>query len=254
MLTVFASLARPNSRAALTEKPLSCRAINSRARAIFATFEKSEDPFLRSVSYYYEACVSAELGKYNDAITKLNQGIAQDFLLAMHPIALTKFSASHGLSSRKETSARRESPRSDHSPRARPASRRRRGVPACTCWIYQRAQKVLANLDPSDYPPITDVVRLRLKGEILLAQGKSSKALNVLRQAHEKDQEWGFLHDYFARALAANGQFAEALEEYRRFAQHPGQVWQSPRIILPASLPISNSRLFALPHTFHHRA
>jgi serine/threonine protein kinase len=201
----------------------------SRARAIFATFEKSEDPFLRSVSYYYEACVSAELGKYNDAITKLNQGIAQDLSAGDASDRADKILGLAWLEFKKgDFSAARESALRSLALERGPRRAADVGSLLARAGFIREAQKVLANLDPSDYPPITDVVRLRLKGEILLAQGKSSKALNVLRQAHEKDQEWGFLHDYFARALAANGQFAEALEEYRRFAQHPGQVWQSP--------------------------
>ena len=87
-----------------------------------------------------------------------------------------------------------------------------------------------------DFRPFSDVVRFHLRGEVLLAEGKSIPALEEFKKADQleaptRDRE------YLARGLLAAAQQTndataasrmrdQALATYSAFALRPGLVWQ----------------------------
>jgi eukaryotic-like serine/threonine-protein kinase len=196
------------------------------ARRLFASLRNSDDVYLRSVSYSLEACVLAELGRYAEAIQSLNVGIASDVAagdatdradkwlgIAYLQFKLGKF--------RDARSAALNSLALEHSIRRSADA----GSLLARAGFVADANRILAALPSGDFPPISEVARLRLRGEILLAQGRKAEALGVLRTAHSKDQEVKNANDYFARALAGNGLPGDALAEYSDYVLHPGYIW-----------------------------
>src|SRR5204862_4475886 len=86
------------------------------------------------------------------------------------------------------------------------------------------ARRVLQSRDPGNYPPISDEVRHRLQGEILLAEGQRQKALEEFEKTDKlappaEDRE------YLARALVACGRLEEAWTIYKKAVEAQGEVW-----------------------------
>jgi tetratricopeptide (TPR) repeat protein len=99
-------------------------------------------------------------------------------------------------------------------------------------WI-EDAQQIFKSI-PADSPsPLSDIVRLRLRGEILLASGHISESVSLLERAKSLDKEPGFLHDYWLHALIAAGQWKRAERALDFFQKHSGQVWHHADIYLP---------------------
>lgn len=88
------------------------------------------------------------------------------------------------------------------------------------------AKRLLALLNAAAPPQVSEQNRHQLQGEILLAEGNHSAALEELRRAAEMDIP-AAPKEYFARALAKNGHRAEALAIYRDILKSPARIWQA---------------------------
>jgi serine/threonine protein kinase/tetratricopeptide (TPR) repeat protein len=196
------------------------------ALELFSGLRRSKDPYLRSVSFYLEASVLAELGKYTEAIQTLRRGIAADLptgdssdradkLLALAYILLR--TGDHG-GGRDAVMSALDADRS-------PARVSAAGVLLVRSGFIPEAKRLLRAFSEESVTPIERTSRMRLEGEILLADGHASEALTILKRENQLNQAKALLSDSFPRALFSVGKLDEALREYAQLLSHPGQVW-----------------------------
>jgi eukaryotic-like serine/threonine-protein kinase len=207
------------------------------ARTSFSRLHSSADPYLRSVSYQLESCALAEQGRYKEAIDTLSDGVKSDLPAgdsadrADKLLAMAFLYAKQG-SRRESRDAALKSLAASYSPeRAAEAG----SILSRTDNISD-ARRILRDLDASIRTRIAEVSRLRLNGEILLAQGRVDKALQVLRKAWALDQKRGLLRDYWVRVLMANEKWAEATQVVGQLLEHRGQVWHQAELYAPGAV------------------
>lgn len=205
-----------------------------RARNLFFGLRFSRDPYLKSVCYYLEAAVLAEQRQDTQSIDVLKQGINADLPTGDSSDRADKLFALAYLYLK---SGLRESAHNAALQSLEAESGPRRMADIATLlarngWISD-ARRVLEKLPKGNYGIIFRVARLRIQGEILLAEGNTKKAISILATAKELDQEKALLHDFWARALLAAGRQDEALRELEMLQQHPGQVWRQAEFYPP---------------------
>ena len=208
----------------------------SHAQSLFAGLRSSSDAYLRSVSYQLQACALAEQGRYREALGILNEGVKSDLPAgdsgdqADKLLALAYLYLKRGSRVESREAALKSLATAYSLERAADAG----SILSRGGWIAD-AKKVLRNLDPGITTPIAKVTRLRLNGEILLAEGHRSKALSELNKAATLDQKRALLRDYRIRALIANDQWDEALQELDQLQGHPGQIWHQAESYVPGA-------------------
>jgi serine/threonine protein kinase/tetratricopeptide (TPR) repeat protein len=109
--------------------------------------------------------------------------------------------------------------------------------------LTSELRKIEMRLPRVDFKPISDVVRARLRGELLLTEGKWQSALDEFRKADRldalaKDKEY-LARGLLAAALHTSNQAASAglkksaLGAYANLALKPGQAWELPQEYFP---------------------
>jgi serine/threonine protein kinase/tetratricopeptide (TPR) repeat protein len=224
------------------------------AAILFAGLRLSSDHFYRTRSYILQACLAAELGKYDDAIRYLDEGLAADIgegdtadyadkLLDKAYLETMRRHYPESLEYvRKALKLDRSFPRSI-------AASEILGMAVSGAKGNLRRELIAelrdmeAKLPRGNYQPISAIARHRIHGELLLARGQAKAALEEFTQASSQDapanDRW-----YLARALlaAAAGepdaaakrkQEEDALEVYTNLITHPGQIWQDADNYLP---------------------
>jgi serine/threonine protein kinase/tetratricopeptide (TPR) repeat protein len=204
------------------------------ARDLFFGLRFARDPYLKSVCYYLEAAVLAEQGQYTQSINVLQQGIDLDLETGDSSDRADKLLALAYLYLKSD---KREAGREAALKSLEAESGPRRMADVATLlarngWI-SAAKRILDKLPKTDSAIIFRVARLRIRGEIFLAEGNIKQAVSVLSRAKELDQEKALLHDFWARALLAAGRTEEALREFEMLQQHPGQVWRQAEFYPP---------------------
>jgi tetratricopeptide (TPR) repeat protein len=198
-----------------------------RARELFVSLRRSNDPYLQSVSFYLEASVLAELGRYSESIQILKQGIAADLptgdssdradkILALAYIYLRTGNlraVRDGVMS--SLDADRSSTRLSGA-----------GVLLARSGWLPEAKRLLGEFPAHPTAVAERSGRMRLEGEILLAEGNVRSALTILERERLSNQAKALLSDSFPRALVVAGRLDEALSEYNQLVSNPGQVWQ----------------------------
>jgi hypothetical protein len=97
------------------------------------------------------------------------------------------------------------------------------------------AERVLQGLGSDTFPPVSEIVRHMLVGEIKLAQHTTTAALTEFAQV-DTLQAAGEDREYLAHALAVTGKSADAFSIYRKICDTPGKIWQQPQIFPPGYL------------------
>jgi serine/threonine protein kinase len=208
----------------------------SHAQSLFAGLRGSSDVYLRSVSYQLQACVLAEQGRYREAIGTLKEGVKSDLTAgdsgdqADKLLALAYLYLKQGNRVESREAALKSLATAYSLERAADAG----SILSRGEWIAD-AKKVLIKLDPSLSFPIAKVTRLRINVEILLAEGHKSEALSELQKDPTLDQKRALLRDYSIRALIANDQWDEALQELDQPEGHPGQIWHQAESYAPGA-------------------
>jgi len=223
-----------------------------RADRLFLGLDQAGDPFLHSVGFYLRGAALAEQGRYNEAIRILKAGAADDLPVGD---AADRADKLMGIAYLYFKQGNREAARqaSFESLEAEPGVRRTADIGGllAQAGFVPDAQKLLKGLDANDPERVTKVARLRLSGEILLAQGHCQLALAAFEKAKREDQEDALLHDYWGRSLFKCGRTDEALREFERMQNRPGQVWHQPESYFPgwrADLLLEYARSAALLH------
>lgn len=204
------------------------------ASQLFTGLQNSGDQYLQSVSYYNLACILAEKGLYNRAISILEQGINADAISGAVADRANKLLAIAYLYLKK---GNREASREAALKSLDIENSLRRRADAGTIlarggWVRD-AKRLLNSFSSRDFLPLSDTLRLRLRGEIMLAEGHRSTALSALQEWREKNQERAFLHDSLVKAQIAANEFEDAIREIDAFRQRPGQVWHQPEMYPP---------------------
>jgi serine/threonine protein kinase/tetratricopeptide (TPR) repeat protein len=199
------------------------------ADGLFKRLHASTDSYLKSAGYYAEASAFAERGNYDAAIKSLQNGIDVDRALGDTGSQADKWTALAYLHAklgehREVRKAALESLASEsdvHQIAETGTLLARSGFMADARRLYQSL--------PHDHPTVfEELVRHRLRGELLLAGGQCDGALQEFERARALDQAHGLLHDYWFHSLVACKRLREALEEVDRLRNRVGQVWQHP--------------------------
>jgi serine/threonine protein kinase/predicted Zn-dependent protease len=234
---IVRSLGHPDE-AALVEGQAEFQRGNGRvAQTVFTSLHNSSDSFVRSASYYQSAGLLAEQGKYESAISVLDQGATVDAKSGAVADEADKLLAISYLNlKRRNVAASRESALS--ALRLENSLRRSADIAIILArggWI-ENAEQILKILSrEKEFGALTKSICARIRGEVLLAQGRRQPALESLKGWKETDQEKAFLRDSLAFAYAASGRPDDAFLETASLRQNRGQVWHQPEAYLPGA-------------------
>ena len=207
------------------------------AQKFFFSLRSSNDPYLRTISYQLEASALTEIGKYRDAMSVLNAGIKADLPVGNTADRADKYLALAYLYLRKRQPAECRSAVHKSLEIASSAERiAEAGSLLSRCGFVGDAKELQKRFDQAEQFPTSRVAQWRLKGEILLEEGKTRLAMAELRKAKAADQKIGLLRDYWLRAAIANHEWNEANTEIDRLLEHSGQVWHQPELYPPGTM------------------
>jgi serine/threonine protein kinase/tetratricopeptide (TPR) repeat protein len=196
-----------------------------KALAAFRRLQTAGSPYFRSRSYQLEANVLAELGRREEAIRVINQSLPADVASGRDGDRAAKLTALAYLYLAKgdRTACRTACLKALELDGSLGRSRDVGSLLAQAGYL-EEARRILKSRDPGHYPPISDEVRHRLQGEILLAEGQRQKALEEFEEAAQSAPP-AENREYLARALAACGRPEEAWTLYQKAVQAQGQIW-----------------------------
>ena len=195
------------------------------AVAIFRTLRTASDPYCRSRGYQMEGNVLAELGRREEAIRLINQSLPADVVggrdhdRADKLMALAYLYLAKGGRAACRASCLQALQLDGSLARSRDA-----GSLLAQAGYRADARGVLEARDPGNYPPISEEVRHRLRGEILLAEGQKQKALEEFERADRLTPP-AENREFLARALVACGRLEEAWTIYKKAVEEQGQIW-----------------------------
>jgi tetratricopeptide (TPR) repeat protein len=217
------------------------------ALADFGKLKESAEPVYRSYAYSLLARTFAELGQYQNALRELNEGIAADLASGDVPHQADKLldRAYIGLKRRSYEDCERDvvaalqlNRNLQTSLTAATLLGRATSESALPERTHLRTQlrKLAAGLANEDFKPMSDIVRARVRGEVLLVDDNWKAALEEFGNAAAlepvaKDKE------YLARArleackhaadsASAKRLIDESVAAYSGLAMKPGQIWQ----------------------------
>jgi eukaryotic-like serine/threonine-protein kinase len=220
------------------------------AQSRFAILKASHKPLNRSYAYSFLTRLFAELGQYQNALQQLKEGIAADLetgddagradKLLDRAYLDYKLGQYHACSRDAKLALDL-----DRSLQRSLVASMILGQAVSEATGADKAQLALqlrvieSRLPRGDFKPLSDIVKFHLRGEVLLAEGKSTPALDQFRKA---DQIEAPNNDkaYLVRALLAVAQHSSnqaeaaelrdaALAAYSVLTAKPGFVWQWPQ-------------------------
>jgi tetratricopeptide (TPR) repeat protein len=211
------------------------------AQKFFANLDKADDPFLRSLQPYVQACVLAEQGRNSEAIARLEESVGKDRANGdLSSVATKLLGLAHLYFRERNAEKGRENALAAVEAESSVSRLADAGTLLARNGFSADAQRFLRRIgDGSSIPdnPViaTRVAYHRLDGEILLAQKQCEQALNELDKAKTDDQEHALLHDYWAHGLLACGHRQEAADEYQKLRSRPTQAWHQPEFYPPGN-------------------
>jgi len=192
--------------------------------ALVETLGDSPSAEWQSKSFRYRAKFLAEMGRYSEASFVLGQGAAFDESQGRMPDKAEKLLhlsylawLQHDLSTVRQKAL--EAAAVDSSP----AHLCDAGTLLARSGYVEEAQSILQQLPPLDIPRVV-FARLRLSGEIKMAQGRGKGGMEDLLQAQKasrpRDQQ-----EYLAYAYAALGEETNAARKYEDLVRNKGRIW-----------------------------
>jgi eukaryotic-like serine/threonine-protein kinase len=207
------------------------------ARIYFTNLQSSADQFIQSSSFNLMASVFAEEGRYGDAIQILLQGISIDAKDGATADQAQKLLALAYLYSKQgDFTKSREALL--QSVALEPSPRQAGDVATLLARIgsVKDAEQILAAVETKPPNFLVNVVSLRIRGELLLAKGRSREALTILDDWRKLNQERSLLQDSWAHATYMSGLNEECLNETNGMLQKPGQIWHQAEAYFPGYL------------------
>jgi tetratricopeptide (TPR) repeat protein len=224
---------------------------------MFGLLQNSKDALYRTWNYSLRARVAAEQGRFAEATQLLKDGMRADLsvgdaahradkLIDLAFISLKRGDIAECLSKSREALAL------DSSPQRLLEVGTLLGRVADESELHVKNQitaelrSMLSRIPSSDLKPIAQIVDHRLRGEELLALGRSTEALDELRLSSQLEAPVND-REYLARALLARWRVRPAtadalsdrnmaLSEFGRFVSRPGEIWQWPLDYFPGYL------------------
>jgi serine/threonine protein kinase/tetratricopeptide (TPR) repeat protein len=193
---------------------------------VFLGLSRAHDLAWQSVGYSHLALVLAEIGRFQEAISALKEGLSIDPQLGQPFSKADKLLAlAHIYYRQGDREACRGACVTAMEVESGADRLLRAGTLLARTGFVEEAKRVLSLLGSSRNVPLFAIVRHRITGEILLSQGKTHEALRELRQAFIMDTP-AHLPEYLARALTISGDLEEAHKLYKRMSNSPGQLWR----------------------------
>jgi tetratricopeptide (TPR) repeat protein len=217
------------------------------ALADFGKLKDSTHPVYRSYAHSFLARTFAELGQYQNALRELDEGIAADLASGDAPHRADKLLDRAYIDFKRRrfedceqylVAALRLNPNLQTSLTAATLLGRAASESAAPESTRLRAQlrKLVAGLPDEDFKPMSDTVRARVRGELMLVQGDWKGALEEFGNAAALEPVAGD-KEYLARArleasnhaadsVSARRLLDESVAAYSGLAMKPGQIWQ----------------------------
>jgi len=237
LTSLVRSIGHPDEAALVEGQTAFLRGDFRQAEVIFSSLHSSPDSFVRTASYYQSGALSAEQGKYRNAISILEEGANVDAKFGAVADQADKLLAISYLDLKKgDLAASRDSALAA----LRLEGGLRRSADAAVVlarggWVRD-AELILVRVHKQQqYEPLSKSVSERVQGEILLAQDRQATALTALRRWADNDQEKAALHDSLVFALARTGRSQDAYTELQAMRRYPGQIWHQPEAYLPGA-------------------
>jgi serine/threonine protein kinase/predicted Zn-dependent protease len=191
---------------------------------IIETLARSPSAEWQSKSFRYRAKFLAEMGRFSEASSVLEQGVAFDQSQGRTPDEAEKllhFSylawLQHDFFTVRQKAL--QAAGIDNSP----AHLCDAGTLLARSGYVEEAQSILQQLPPLNIPRVV-FARLRLSGEIKMAQGRGKGGIEDLLQAQKasrpRDQQ-----EYLAYAYAALGDETNAARKYEDLVRNKGRIW-----------------------------
>ncbi|MGA8028652.1 MAG: protein kinase [Bryobacteraceae bacterium] len=198
------------------------------AQALYEGLRQSSQSEWQSASYAAEACLFAEQGNYQRALSVLDQGIAADLSSGRSEEAAEKRVAKAFLYWRMGDRDKCRSECFEVLDVDSDISRlTRAGSLLARTGDLKEAGHVLTRLTPVQFGPVAEIARLRLIGEIELGDGHFRRALANMQKAAALDSHIAE-KEYLVRALIASNEEEDASHLLEKTIDHPGRIWFEP--------------------------
>jgi tetratricopeptide (TPR) repeat protein len=192
----------------------------------------ADDPAGRSWSL--RACMLAELGRTNDAIQMLENGIAEDLRRGRDSEQASRLIALAWLQSTTDPEQALTRARQALRLEGGLAHRLNAGILFTRMGRPGEADGLLGEMERDAETPNGRLACLRLRGELLLARGRSLEALRVLSELDDADGPYAH-REYLARTRSRLGDRAGAVAAYLPIARTPEIAWQCPDSTFPGA-------------------
>lgn len=187
----------------------------------------------KSVGFSLQACLQAERGKTSRALSLLDDGLTFDLAHGRRAGRSNKLLALAYLHLRRNDRARCRiaclaavEDETGHVPLMRAASL------LAQSGHIEDAQRLENALPRGSAEPVDILAHQRILGEIALAKGQHTQAIEKFRKASGV-APLNVHREYLARALARSGDNAEAAVLYGRIVDRPGEIWREPELEFP---------------------
>lgn len=216
------------------------------AARIVQRFNESDDPMRRSFSYQMQASIAAETGYQEKALDFLNRGLREDEaqnnfaeraakLLGRAYLECKAKDFGHALDDTQLALKLNLTPNTILSSDTILGIASAEATPSIATQAREQLADIQRSLPHEEYGAIFTVAKLRTRGEILLANGKTQEALELFEDAAAKDAP-ASNQEYLGRAYASLARqmqsvperqklYAKAMAAYANIALRPLFVW-----------------------------
>ena len=203
------------------------------AEQAFGNLTQSPDAYWRSRGYAARAYLLAEMGRYEDALRSLQEGLASDLKDEQTVAQADKLLAAAWIRYlRDERAACRAACFKALQLESSPDRLRRAGAVLARAGFPEEAEKLLSRYAGDAELPVFRIARHQVWGEIHLARGKTARALEEFRMADALEAPARH-REYLARVLDAAGDREAALRIYLRTVESAALIWQAPEENFP---------------------
>ncbi len=199
----------------------------------FAALAQSPDPYWLSRGPGVQACLLAEMSRYDEALRVLKDGLAWDVRNGHNAGQADKLLALAWIRGRSnEPAAARAACLTAMGLESSPDRLRRAGVLLARAGFIDDAARLLARCPQDTGVVVYQAARHQVLGEIHLARGNTAQALEELGKADALDPP-GYHREYLAHALESAGDPVAAFGAYQKTVESAALIWQAPEDDFP---------------------
>ncbi len=199
----------------------------------FGGLAQSPYPYWRSRGHGVQACLLAEMSRYEEALRVLNEGLAWDAGNGQIAGQADKLLALAWIRYRRnEPAAARAACLNAVELESSPDRLRRAGTLLARAGFAEEAERLLARCPQDTGVVVYQVARHHVLGEIHLARGNKAKALEEFSKADALEAPARH-REYLARALESAGDPVGAFRAYQKTVESAALIWQAPEEDFP---------------------